>query len=193
MSQLVRVMLAGLLTGLTLAGPASAAPATAVLGDSSVGGNCTESDLDTALAVGGTITFNCGGPKAISITAVKTITQATILNGADAITLSGGFSTRLFVVNSGATLRLEHLVLDSAVSAGSDGGAIVNHGALVLDHSTIQHSRTDSAHSGGAIFKRRAGDHHGQHPGEQQRWQRRGAVCQLRPGRRDGQRQHLQR
>jgi hypothetical protein len=147
-----RAALALLILTLALAGPAQAAPLPRATGDASVGGSCAESDLDTALAAGGTITFNCGGPQTIPITTVKTIAQDTTLAGGDVITLTGGLATRLFVVNSGVTFGLQHIVLDSAASLGSDGGAIVNHGALILDHTTIQHSQTDNAHSGGAIF-----------------------------------------
>ena len=68
------------------------------------------------------------------------------------ITLTGGLSTRLFNVSSGAMLRLEHIILDRGGSTGSDGGAIASAGALDLDSVTIQDSRTDLNHSGGAIF-----------------------------------------
>src|SRR5205807_1502687 len=91
--------------------PIYAAPASRVSGDAVVSGSCTESDLVNALVAGGTITFNCGGPKTIPITSVKTIAQDTTLSGGDVITLSGGFSTRLFVVDPGIRLTLEHIVL----------------------------------------------------------------------------------
>src|SRR5258708_7361125 len=101
--RLVQATLAALFVETMLVGPASAAPAARVTSDAVVGGSCTESDLDTALGAGGAITFNCGGPKTIAITAVKTVSLDTTLIGGDVITLSGGFSTRLFVVNSGVT------------------------------------------------------------------------------------------
>jgi hypothetical protein len=56
------------------------------------------------------------------------------------------------VVNSGASLTLQDLVLDGGYASGSDGGAIVNHGTLIIENSIIQGSETDIAHSGGAIF-----------------------------------------
>src|SRR5207244_426308 len=106
-----------------------------------VGGSCTESDLINALAAGGLVTFACGGPKSIPISTVKVISKDTTLDGGDAITLSGGFGTRLFVVNPGVNFQLKHIILDEAASTGGDGGAIANHGALTLDHTTVQHSQ----------------------------------------------------
>jgi len=142
------LIVALLIASLSLASPAHAA---GVVGDGTPG-SCTESALTTALAGGGTVTFNCGGPKTITLTSAKTIAQDTIIMGGDVITLTGNFSTRLFSVNSGATLRLQDIVLDKAAVSGSDGGAISNHGALVLENTTIQTSITDVNHSGGAIF-----------------------------------------
>ena len=134
-----------------LIAPASAAPADSVVG-SGTPLSCTEGAFDTALSAGGTITFDCGGPKTITLTNAKTISQDTTLIGGDVIALSGGSSTRLFIVDSGVTFKLEHIVLENAANSGSDGGAVVNHGSLILDHSTIELSQIDSNHSGGAIF-----------------------------------------
>jgi len=71
-------------------GAATAAPAGTV-----VGGACTETNLNTALAAGGSITFNCGGPKTITLTSVKAIGQDTTLDGGSVIT-PRHLSTRLF-------------------------------------------------------------------------------------------------
>jgi len=114
--------------------------------------NCTQAGLESALAGGGAITFNCGGPATITDTTPINISQDAALDGGDAVTLTGNFATRLFIVNSGVTFTLAHIVLEGAASTGGDGGAIVNHGHLTLDHATIAHSQTDSSHSGGALF-----------------------------------------
>lgn len=143
-----------LVVGMALAssiGLVKAAPAGGVVGNGTPG-SCTETALNTALAGGGTVTFNCGGPQTITLTGAKTIAQDTIIMGGNVITLTGNFATRLFSVNSGATLRLQDIVLDKAAVSGSDGGAISNHGTLVLANTTIQTSFTDVNHSGGAIF-----------------------------------------
>jgi predicted outer membrane repeat protein len=145
---------AGLLTLMlfsTALGPARVASAAGVVGDGTPG-SCTEAALTTALAGGGAVSFNCGGPKTILILSAKTIAQDTTISGGNAITLTGGLATRLFNVNSGATLVLRDIALDSAFSNGSDGGAISNNGTLYLEHSVIQFSQTDINHSGGAIF-----------------------------------------
>src|SRR5271169_6482421 len=136
MVRLLHVTLAVVLLGTMVSGPVQAAPAARSPSDAVVGGSCAESNLDAALAAGGIITFNCGGPKTITLTSAKTISQDTTLEGGDVITLTGAYATRLFAVNSGVVFKLEHIVLDGAASSGSDGGAIANHGQLTLDHST---------------------------------------------------------
>lgn len=114
--------------------------------------SCTEAAFDAALVGGGEITFNCGPPVDIVFTNVKTISQDTTISGGDEITLLGGGTTRLFAVNSGATLVLQNIVLGDANSGASDGGAISNSGTLILDDVIILTSQTDINHSGGAIF-----------------------------------------
>src|SRR5689334_19624259 len=101
MKRLLSFTVVAIVLSSLLAAPASAAPVPRPAGDAVVGGNCTETDLINALASGGVITFACGGAKTIAISTVKVITQDTTLDGGDAIALSGGFTTRLFVVNPG--------------------------------------------------------------------------------------------
>jgi hypothetical protein len=140
------------LTALTLLLALIAAPWVAIAAPAGgvVGGACTESDLNTALAGGGIITFNCGGPKTIVLTSAKTISAATTLLGGDVITLTGGLATRLFSVSGGVTFSLGHIILDRAAASGP-GGAIFNGGTLNLDHVTIQNSQATGGNSGGAI------------------------------------------
>lgn len=85
----------------TSIGLVKAAPDEGVVGDGTPG-SCTEGALNMALAGGGTITFNCGGPKTITLTSVKTVAQNTGILGGNVITLTGNFATRLFSVNSAA-------------------------------------------------------------------------------------------
>ena len=111
--------------------------ATGVIG-TGLPSTCTEEALDAQVAaapVGGTITFNCGGIATVSLTAEITITANTTFDGAGLISLDGGSTTRLFVVNSGATLTLSDITLSDGV-AGSDcnysGGAVcVNTGGTL--------------------------------------------------------------
>jgi len=129
----------------------SAAPAGGQVGDGT-SGSCTEGALDAKLAGGGALTFACGGPLSIFLTSAKTITTTTSLDGAGGITLDGSGLYSIFSVNPGVSLTLRNITLNNANGGASDGGAIKNHGTLLLDHATIQGSKTDNAHSGGAIF-----------------------------------------
>ncbi|HLF25435.1 MAG TPA: choice-of-anchor Q domain-containing protein [Anaerolineae bacterium] len=137
-----------LLASLALASPVYAG---GVVGNGT-SGSCTEAALNAALAGGGTVTFNCGGPKTITLTSPKTITQNTVINGGDVITLTGNLNTRLFRIEAPAVVQFSNIKLDKAFSNGSDGAAISNSGALTLTHVTIQSSITDINHSGGALF-----------------------------------------
>lgn len=61
--------------------------------------SCTETALDTALAGGGTITFNCGSsPVTIAVSSEKKIATETLIDGKSLITLDGGRRTRIFKV-----------------------------------------------------------------------------------------------
>ena len=126
--------------------------ADAVVG-SGTAASCTESAFDAALLTvgpaGGKITFNCGGPAAITFTDQKIIPGPTIIDGAGQITLSGASKTRLFFVNSGLSLTLQGLTLrDGAASVG--GGLIeIFGGALSISDSTLRDSTAVT--DGGAI------------------------------------------
>jgi hypothetical protein len=145
-------LLAVLLAGGALARPAGAAPAVVV--GNGTPASCDESAFDLALAAGGTITFDCGGPKTILFSSAKLISGTLTIDGANIITLSGNQTTRLFVVNAGGTLSLRHITLEKGNSGAADGGAIDNSGVLVLNGALIQNNQTDLNHSGGAIATR---------------------------------------
>jgi predicted outer membrane repeat protein len=117
--------------------------------------SCTESALDSALAGGGNVTFNCGAaPTTITLTATKNLISNTSLDGAGLITLRGSGSTRLLYVNGGVTLTLRGIVLDNGRpnNGDSDGGAIYNiGGSVVLNNSTIRNSHAGSGRFGGAV------------------------------------------
>jgi len=102
--------------------------------------NCVESDLDSALARAGRITFACGG--AINITSTKIIRSDTIL---DASALGGTIRTtggvRLFSINPGIRFTIIGLTLTGGAVGGADGtngssgisafgGAIFNDGGV---------------------------------------------------------------
>jgi predicted outer membrane repeat protein len=121
-------------------------------------GSCTQAALTTALAGGGTVTFNCGGAATILVISQITITQATVIEGGGLITITGplntsGQTTRLFDVTGSLTsLTLNDIVLEnfnSAGSGGGNGGAIRSVGTLALNNVTIQFSLSGC---GGAIY-----------------------------------------
>ena len=109
-----------------------------------------DSQLNSLIATGGTISFNCGpGPHTIPISGQKSINADTSIDGGGTTTLDAQNQFRIFDV--GATLTLRGLVLTRAFFNG-DGGAIRNtsNGTLVLDSSTIRNSHATL--SGGAIL-----------------------------------------
>jgi len=141
----------------TLTTPALAA-AGGVVGDGTPG-SCTEAALDAALAGGGSITFNCGAsPVTITVTSAKNVTKSTSLDGGGLITLSGGGTTQLFVVNTKhVTLSLENVTISDGLAAGSPtrGGAIYSKGTLNVANSTFANNTapsSDGGSDGGAIF-----------------------------------------
>ena len=109
--------------------------------------SCTEAALETALAAGGTITFDCGpDPVVLYVSREKVITQDTRIDGADLVTLSGGGVTRILGVHGffdtpGPHLRVERLGFRDGRSSGSPtplgtdvdggGGAIFHLGGTV--------------------------------------------------------------
>jgi predicted outer membrane repeat protein len=150
MIRLIRTIFIVLMILAALIGLARTAQAAGVVGTGTPA-SCTEAALTAALAGGGTVSFNCGGPKTILVTSQKTINQNTIIQGGGTITLTGGLTTRLFSVVSPASLTLHDITLDSAFSPNADGGAILNTGTLSLNNVTIQNSQSGSANCGGAI------------------------------------------
>jgi len=111
--------------------------------------SCTEAALDAALAEGGLVTFDCGGPAIIKSAAIKTIAADTIIDGGNLITLGVGF-----VVNVGVEFTVQHLTIGNGSARRLGGGppgppfkpAIANNGGkLTVANSTL------SANIGGAI------------------------------------------
>jgi predicted outer membrane repeat protein len=138
---------------LLLAAP-PALGANAVVGDGSPGG-CSESHLDVAIATahagGGTITFDCGpDPIVITLTAAKTITAFVVFDGDNKVTLSGGGTTRHFVVAAAAVATMREISLVDGIAAG--GGAVVVEpgGDLELDRAVL--ANNTSTASGGAVL-----------------------------------------
>lgn len=136
--------------------PLAAEPAPHVYAAGVVGSgtseSCTEAALDSALAGGGDITFNCGdAPHTIRVSSTKVIdSQSTVkISGNGLITISGNNAVRVFDINGG-TLTLENLTITEGNAGDGNGGAILNRngGTLTLNGTRILNSRADN---GGGI------------------------------------------
>jgi hypothetical protein len=106
--------------------PVDTSSAAHVVGDGSAA-SCTESALRAAVAMGGTIAFDCGGATTITITSaidVPTDTDTTIDGGND-VTLDGGGSSQILSFDHGDyrvnthVLTLQHLTLAHGHAAGT--------------------------------------------------------------------------
>jgi len=90
--------------------------------------NPTEADLRTALVGGGSVTFDCDGTIFLGNSLV--ITNATVMSAAGRnITLSGGNSVRVLVVNPGVDLTLNFIKVQNGKAAF--GAGLLNNGGSV--------------------------------------------------------------
>jgi len=175
--------------------PASAAPAslpaicptpitadtraTTVTVGSGTAASCTETALANALAKGGVIRFNCGGPATITLTSQKTlrIDVNTTIDGQGKITLDGRGTTRLLHYSSpnfqatNTTVTIQNITLQNGAASGTPlpvapapcsqgtetdvgGGAIYALGSLGITvvGSTFQSNRAANGGAIGALF-----------------------------------------
>ena len=107
--------------------------------------SCTEASFDAALAGGGAVTFDCGGPATITFTATKAIAVATSITGAPGIVLSGGNAVRLFNVTGGG-LVVDGLTLDAGRDTPAQpGAAAISASAPVqILNSTVSNHQTSN-------------------------------------------------
>jgi hypothetical protein len=106
---------------------------------------CDEPHLRSALSGGGTTFITCSGT--ITLTSPIQISAGTSIRSNLNAIISGGGTTRVFVINAGTSVYLSHVRIESGHS-DSEGGAILNNGTLIAYLATI---RLNSALSGGAI------------------------------------------
>lgn len=79
-------------------------------------------NLAGALAAGGRITFNCGGPATITITRQHSITRSIDVDAADQITLDGNGQTPLLSADApGLTIRLANVTVRRMFSTNQSG------------------------------------------------------------------------
>ncbi|MBC8160987.1 MAG: hypothetical protein H7Z42_07185 [Roseiflexaceae bacterium] len=139
---------------LVLSSSLAAFPAT-TLAAPTVVTNCTEAGLIAALAVGGDITFNCGGPATITVTNQKVISKNTSIDGSNngnQVTISGANNVRVLFVSVGATLTLNNIKIANGNASGaspSSGGGLYNAGTIVLTYVFFD---SNQAVEGGGIF-----------------------------------------
>jgi predicted outer membrane repeat protein len=101
---------------------------------------------------GGIITFTCSGTIIFANELIITANVTINSNGNTVIFDGTGNTTRLFVVNAGASLTLNGFTLQNAnpnFMLGVLGGAISNEGTLTINNSTFTNN---SAGRGGAIY-----------------------------------------
>ncbi|WAS93243.1 choice-of-anchor Q domain-containing protein [Nannocystis punicea] len=119
---------------------------TAVVGDGTAQ-SCTEAALASAVAGGGVVTFDCGGPVTITLAQALKITGDLVLDGDHEVTLSGGGVTRILDMNTsnfesqGPNLTVQRLRFIDGKSSGTEtplgtdvdggGGAIFHLGGNV--------------------------------------------------------------
>jgi hypothetical protein len=144
-------------------------------GNTNVVGNgtpasCTESAFEAAIAAGGVVTFNCGtSPYQLVLTSTKSITQDTVIDGGNLVTLDGGGQVRQLLLNNNnfdattPTLTLQNITLanghgtdNAGTGAPTGGGAVYRYGGTlnVINSQFLNNvgpaSGQDSA--GGAIY-----------------------------------------
>jgi hypothetical protein len=110
--------------------------------------SCTEAALDTALAGGGLVTFNCGpGMLTIPITSQKMINEDTEIDGGQLISISGSGITRHFQVPAGSSLVIKNLQLTNGNNIL--GGSILNDGSLSLKEVAVLNNQAPGGSAGG--------------------------------------------
>jgi hypothetical protein len=119
------------------------------------GGNGSLRQAILNLCPGGTITFDpaltTGGPATITLLSELVIDKIVTINGStnNGLTISGNNASRIFNINSGASLSIATLTI--ANGRGITGGGILSAGTLTVNNSTINNNRTiDGADATGA-------------------------------------------
>lgn len=115
--------------------------------------SCTGNALQTALNVGGLVTFNCGAAPHTIISNTYVISVNTVVNGAGKITLDGENLRQHFRVQPGVSLTLRNINLING--SQPQGGSIHNEGTLIIESAAFTNNTTSN--DGGAIFNTASG------------------------------------
>ena len=143
----VSAAIGGLLMVLVFAGLRPGPAAAAGTAEPATVYPCTPLGFNTAVAAGGSATFNCGSPTTITVTDRQNVPHDLSLDGNNNLILSGGTISGVFTVPTGIHLSLLNLTLRDAT--GYSGGAIYNAGWLAV---TNAHFISDSAILGAALY-----------------------------------------
>src|SRR5436190_10143856 len=100
---------------------------------------------------GGKITFSVAGTITLAWAYLPAITTNVTVDGGNKVTISGNIHDRIFVVNSGSTLRLNNLTLRDGYSGSGDGGAVLSYGTLYVNYCKFLYNQTSPSWSGSAI------------------------------------------
>lgn len=99
---------------------------------------CTEADLRDQVAFGGLIEFRCSSDFTnFTLTRPIIISKDTTLQATNEVVISGGLTTRLFIVNPGVNFRLENITLFSGRQSPtnlSNGGISAIAGAAIYNN-----------------------------------------------------------
>jgi hypothetical protein len=129
--------------------------------------SCTEDAFTQAVAQGGIITFNCGSsPYTLVLSSEKTITNDTVIDGGNLVTLSGGNNVRILSIKSSydknsPCLSVQNINFANGhttdASNTTQGGAAIYRlgGTLNVINSTFTNNVgpvTGQDAAGGAIF-----------------------------------------
>jgi hypothetical protein len=110
---------------------------TATVGDGSAA-SCTAAALQTAVAGGGTVVFNCGAaPVTITVTSQIMISKETVIDGGGTVTLSGGGTSRILYLDSDYNTTTPRLTVQRLSFRDGKGPA----------------SGDDTVRGGGAIYR----------------------------------------
>ncbi len=119
--------------------PVNVSSPTTVIGNGTPS-SCTDAAFTSAIAKGGTITFNCGSaPYTLVLASEKTITSDTVIDGKKLVTLSGGNNVRILSIQSSYNLSTPSLTVQNLT--------------FVNGHTTDVPNTTSTTQGGAAIYR----------------------------------------
>jgi predicted outer membrane repeat protein len=144
-----------LLAGLLIGGYSLAVQAGGPVRDCSTYGPPGAGTLEEALVGGGQVTFSCSGT--IVVPEIEIAFDTTIDAAGQDVTLSRDNTNRVFVVDEGVTLDLNHVSIADGEASSSDvsdgrGGGIYAHSESTVTLSNVTVSNNHASKFGGGIY-----------------------------------------